>query len=82
MHVASERSGGTHGRILDLLNSFLSTASGEPVRGIRILLSPQEQELYQRQFVDLVSLPDRSEFVALLREIYIEIAEELEQGER
>jgi hypothetical protein len=76
IHVASERSGGTHGRILDLLNNSVSTATGKPVGGIRILLSPQEQELYQRQVVDLVRMPDRAEFVSLLRELYFELSEE------
>jgi hypothetical protein len=74
--IMSERSSGAHGRVLNLLNAYVRTADGRPVRGIRLELSPIEREVYQRETVDLASLPDRDEFVAELLKLYNDLIED------
>jgi hypothetical protein len=76
MKVASERSAGSHGEVLNVLNSVIRTDEGAPVRGVRVMMSPEHQEIYQTESVDLVQLPDRSSFVADLRELHQAISEE------
>lgn len=67
--VMAERSSGSHGRVLNELNQWIRTEQGGLIRGIRLVLSPSERELYQREYVDLASLPDRSVFIAGLRQL-------------
>lgn len=76
--LMSERSGGSHGRILNRLNAVVRRVDGEPVQGLRVLLSPEEQELFQTESVNLASLPDRSEFVRIIDEVLGAILEEEE----
>ena len=78
--VMSERSSGSHGRILNELNNWVRTQQGGPIRGIRLVLSPAEQELYRREYVDLASLPDRSVFIAGLRELRDDLVREIEES--
>jgi hypothetical protein len=80
MKVMSERSSGSHGRILNELNNWVRTEQGGPIRGIRLVLSPAEQELYRREFVDLASLPDRSAFITGLRELRDDLLREIEES--
>ena len=79
--VTSERSAGSHGRILNLLNQSVRTESGGPVRGLRLELSPTEREMLQREHVDLAELPDRSELVEALKTLHDDIARDREEGE-
>jgi hypothetical protein len=74
--VASERSAGSHGEVLNIVNSVIRTEDGEPVRGVRVMMSPEHREVYRMESVDLVQLPDRSRFVADLKELHQEISEE------
>lgn len=76
--VMSERSSGSHGRILNELNNWVRTEQGGPIRGIRLVLSPAEQELYRREYVDLASLPDRSAFIVGLLELRTDLMREIE----
>src|SRR5689334_2731949 len=62
--VYSERSGGAHGDVLDRINEYVHLPDGSPVRGVSVLLTPVEQEIYGVEEYDLAELPDRSEFVA------------------
>lgn len=77
--VMSERSRGGHGRVLNELNAWIRTDEGGPIRGIRLLLSDSEGELYQREYVDLASLPDRSSFIAGLRQLRDDLLHEIER---
>lgn len=74
--LMSERSSGSHGRILNMLNMSVRTQDGGPVRGIRLELAPAERELVRREHVDLAALPDRTEIVTQLRVLHDEILEE------
>ena len=53
MKVMSERSGGSHGRVLNELNNWIRTENGGPLRGIRLVLPESDRQLYQRDYVDL-----------------------------
>jgi hypothetical protein len=74
--IASERSAGSHGQILNIVNSVVRTENGEPVRGVRVVMSPEHREVFRAESVDLVQLPDRSRFVADLQELHRAISEE------
>lgn len=76
--VTAERSGGTHGWVLDYLNRYVRTEDGGPVRSLRVRLSDQEAELYGVPLVELAELPDRSDFMAELRDLRAEILEDRE----
>jgi hypothetical protein len=78
--VMSERSSGSHGRILNELNNWVRTEQGGPIRGLRLVLSPAEQELYRQEHVDLASLPDRSAFISSLRELRADLMREIEES--
>jgi hypothetical protein len=78
--VMSERSAGSHGRVLNLLNQSVRTESGGPVRGLRLELTPTERDLLQREHVDLAELPDRSELVEALLSLHNDIARDREEG--
>ena len=76
----SERSSGSNGRVLNLLNQSVRTTDGGPVREIRLELGPTERELLQRDYLDLAALPDRTGLVqqlsALRDEILIDMTNE------
>jgi hypothetical protein len=76
--IYSERSGGTYGRILDGINEFVRLQDGSPVRALSVTLSPAERELYETDEVNFAELPDRSEFLASLDRIVMEIMRETE----
>ncbi len=78
--VMSERSSGSHGRILNELNNWVRTEQGGPIRGIRLALSPGDQELYRREYVDLASLPDRTAFISDLRNLRVDLVREIEES--
>lgn len=81
--VEAERSSGSYGWVLDYLNRYVRTDDGGPVRSIRVVLSSQEYELYGVEVLDLAELPDRSEFIAELRDLRAKILEDSEpEGER
>jgi hypothetical protein len=79
--IYSERSGGTYGSILDRINHFVRLQDGTPVRGLSVVLSPVERELYGTDELNLAQLPDRSEFVGDLLRIIAEIKRETESQE-
>jgi len=79
--VTAERSGGSHGWVLDYLNQYVRTEDGGPIRSIRVQLSEQEAELYGVPAVELAELPDRSEFIAELRDLRDDLAEREAEGE-
>ena len=64
--VYTERSGGQYGAILDSVNHHGRLSDGGPVRGLSVILSPTEREIYQREEISLAELPDRSDFVSAL----------------
>lgn len=68
--MGAVRSVGAHAAILDRLNQHVRTDQAGPVRGIRVALSPAEQQLYRSEYVDLVPILDFSEFAAALRDLY------------
>lgn len=81
--VEAERSSGSYGWVLDYLNRYVRTEDGGPVRSIRVVLSSQEYELYGVEVLDLAELPNRSEFIAELRDLRAKILEDGEpEGER
>jgi hypothetical protein len=71
-HTMQPATTGTHGKVLRMLNAHIS---GD-IRGVQVMLSPQEQQLYRREVIDLTPIVDKSEFVAALHELYGMIAEE------
>lgn len=79
--IYSERSGGMHGPILDRINHFVRLEDGSPVRGLSVVLSPAEQELYGVREVNLAELPDRSQFLAELDRIIDDIMRETKPPE-
>jgi hypothetical protein len=76
IHYYSERSGGEHGRVLDDLNNYVRQADGQPIRGIAVMLSPDERERFGTSEVDLALLPDRSELLQNLNTLLRDIARE------
>jgi hypothetical protein len=76
IHYYAERSGGEHGRILDDLNNYVRQANGQPIRGISVVLSPDERERFDTREVDLALLPDRSELLQDLNTLIRDIARE------
>jgi hypothetical protein len=81
--LMSERSAGTHGRVLNLLNRSVRTETGEPVREIRLELSPMEQQVLQREHIGLAALPDRTQIVERLKSLHDDILRDGEdRGER
>jgi hypothetical protein len=81
MRVMSERSAGSHGHVLNLLNQSVRTPDGGPVREIRLELSPTERELLRREHLDLAALPDRTAIVQQLRALHDDILNDMENGE-
>ena len=79
--VMSERSQGGHGRVLNELNTWIRADEDGPIRGIRLILSDSERELYQREYVDLASLPDRTSFIAGLRRLREDLLHEIQRPE-
>lgn len=78
MKVMSERSGGSHGRVLNELNNWIRTENGGPLRGIRLVLPESDRQLYQRDYVDLASLPDRTAFIRELRQLRDDLLREIQ----
>jgi hypothetical protein len=77
--ILSERSGGSHGKILNELNRWIRTEQGGPIRGIRLVLSPADRDLLQREYVDLASLPDRGAIIAELHRLRNDLLSEIER---
>jgi hypothetical protein len=67
---------GTHGAVLRMLNENIE---GE-IEGINVILSPGEQELYQRETLDLVPFVDKAKFVDALHRLY-KVIESDERGD-
>ena len=65
----------THSLVLHRLNQYVQTEGG-PIRGIEVTLTPEEQNLYQRDSLDLVPTTDFTEFVTALNELYETIVAE------
>lgn len=79
--LVGQRSSGPYGRILDNLNSVVTTERGGPILGIRVLLTEGESALYEREVVDLETLPDRTNFIEELEILRRDIADEEEETE-
>ncbi len=77
--VLGQQSSGPHGRVLDLLNAVMSTEDGGAIRGIRVLLSGVEAQLYGRDFIDLATLPDQARALEELDELRRDL--EADEGE-
>jgi hypothetical protein len=77
----AERSGGMHADILDRVNHFVRLPDGGPIRGLSVVLTAAERELYGTGEVSLAELPDRGEFLAELDRIRSEIAREVDLSE-
>ena len=67
--MMKERSSGSFSNILDLLNRNISTEDGKPIDQIRVVLTPEEQQLYQIDEIDLSELPDRTKLIMDLQKI-------------
>lgn len=78
--VMAERSAGQNGRILDLANRYIRTEEGGPIQALTVQLSPAEREIHQVESYDLARLPDRSEFLAQLRDLRDAIQNEGSEG--
>lgn len=65
--------------MLDLLNAVMSTEDGGAIRGIRVLLSGVEAQLYGRDFIDLATLPDQARALEELDELRRDL--EADEGE-
>ncbi len=78
--MGTVRTIGAHSAILQRLNKYVHTEQQEPVRGIRVSLTPAEQHLYRTEYVDLVPVLDFGEFVSALRDLYHEIEMEGRKG--
>jgi hypothetical protein len=81
VRIYSERSGGMYGPILNRINNFVRLQDGSPVRGLSVVLSPADRELYDTDEVNLAELSDSSEFVAEVERIIAEIIRESELPE-
>ena len=79
--VLSERSAGANGRILNLANRYIGTEGGGPIQALTVQLSPAEQEIHQAESYDLARLPDRSRFLAQLRDLRDAIEEDGDSAE-
>jgi hypothetical protein len=79
--IYSERSGGMQAPILDRINHFVRLEDGAPIRGLTVVLSSVERELYDREEINLAELPDRSNFLEELERITTEIKRETESPE-
>ena len=76
--IYSERSAGAYPDILDRMNHFVSTSEGGPIKGVSVLLTSQERELYGTEEVSFAELPDRTELISDLRRLMSAIARETE----
>jgi hypothetical protein len=76
--VYSERSAGAYPDILDRMNRFVRTSEGGPIRGISVLLTPLERELYGTEEVSFAELPDRAGLIADLHRLTSAIERETE----
>jgi hypothetical protein len=65
-HTVQPTAKGTHGKMLQLMNENIQ---GD-VQGVRVMLSPNEQDLYRREFVDLTPTIDKSQFIVALHNLY------------
>ena len=79
--VMSERSAGRNGRILNLANRHIRTEGGGPIQALTVQLTPAEQEIYQVESYDLARLPERSEFLAQIRDLRDAIEEDGDSAE-
>lgn len=70
------RTTGVHAHILDRLNKHVRTEDGRAIAGVHVALTPLEQELYRRKFLDLTPRLDFSKYLGALRELYREINKE------
>lgn len=78
--ILSERSSGSHGKVLNELNRWIRTEQGGPIRGIRLVLAPGDRDLFQREYVDLASLPDRGAFITDLHQLRNDLLNEIERS--
>jgi hypothetical protein len=76
--VYSERSAGAYPDILDRMNRFVRTSEGGPIRGVSVLLTPLERELYGTEEVSFAELPDRTSLIADLHRLTSAIERETE----
>ena len=80
IRIYSEKSSGLAAQALDRINHHVRLPNGEPITGIMVELSPSERELYGREEVDLATVPDRTEFISDLKDVFSAIADELERS--
>ena len=67
MGARGERS---HSAVLYRLNQFVSTEEGRPIQGIRVALSPAEQERYELEYLDLTPGSMYEAFCQALHDLY------------
>lgn len=77
----SERSAGSYGRILNDLNRWIRTESGEPIRSLRVELTPAEREVFRREDVNLARLPDRTNIIRQLKDLYESILQDVDESQ-
>lgn len=70
-----ERSLGSYRQTVNLLNEYIDTEDGEGIEGVRVAITEQERELYDREYIELSELPEQNYAVAELEEIIQELRE-------
>lgn len=75
------RSSGTYGAILDSMNEMIRTSDFRGVRSVRVDLHPADQEIYQRDYIPLASLPDREVPLAALSALVNDLESEIDWDE-
>lgn len=78
IRIYSEKSSGLAARALDRINHHVRRPDGGQIAAITVAFSPTERELYGKEEVDLATIPDRTEFITELKEVFRTIADELE----
>lgn len=73
IHSLAEWNSSSYSKILSNFNEFVKIKGSNEINGIRVMLSPQEQELYGLEFVDLSKAPKRSKLINELEDLYIEL---------
>lgn len=71
-----ESSSSGYNKTLKILRETINTESSEGITGIRITLSPEEQEFYKTESIDLSHGPDLSEFSNDIKQLIISILED------
>ncbi len=73
-----ERSSSGYGKILKNFRKSVKTEDGKEIKGVKVVLSEDEQRLYRIREVNLQLGPDYSELISRLEGISIEIENDMD----